>query len=118
MSTNRATVFWLVVVALWALLAFHTQPPVLSGLRSAFDLAIASSELLCINIIWFIGIYELMLCVFPTHVPTFKKYCGVEAMPVAILYTTKNDFVEAAALSCVHQQYVNFHVYILDDGDD
>lgn len=40
------------------------------------------------------------------------------APPVAILYTTCNDFVEKSAESCVRQDYKNFHVYILDDSSD
>src|SRR5438270_7485653 len=41
-----------------------------------------------------------------------------EHLPVAILYTTKNDFSERAVLSCVQQEYPRFHVFILDDSTD
>ncbi|MEZ4688148.1 MAG: hypothetical protein R3B47_19425 [Bacteroidia bacterium] len=36
--------------------------------------------------------------------------------PIAILYTTCNDFVEASARSCMEQDYPNFRVYLLDDS--
>lgn len=38
--------------------------------------------------------------------------------PVALLYTTCNDFVEKSALSCVRQDYPRFTVYLLDDSSD
>jgi len=37
---------------------------------------------------------------------------------VAVLYVTYNDFKEDAAMSCVKQDYSNFHTFILDDSDD
>ena len=36
--------------------------------------------------------------------------------PVAILYTTCNDFVEESAESCLGVEYPQFHLYILDDS--
>ena len=39
-----------------------------------------------------------------------------EDAPVAVLYTTKDDFQELAALSCVTQNHPNFHVFMLDDS--
>jgi cellulose synthase/poly-beta-1,6-N-acetylglucosamine synthase-like glycosyltransferase len=38
--------------------------------------------------------------------------------PVALLYTTYNDFVEESVRSCVVQEYLDYHVYILDDSTD
>jgi cellulose synthase/poly-beta-1,6-N-acetylglucosamine synthase-like glycosyltransferase len=38
--------------------------------------------------------------------------------PVAVLYTTCNDFVERSAESCVALRYPSFKVYILDDSSD
>ncbi|RMG68924.1 MAG: glycosyltransferase [Bacteroidetes bacterium] len=38
--------------------------------------------------------------------------------PVAILYTTCNDFVEESAASCVRQDYPHYTVYVLDDSSD
>ncbi|MGH1364211.1 MAG: glycosyltransferase [Calditrichia bacterium] len=36
--------------------------------------------------------------------------------PIALLYTTCNDFVEASVESCVRQDYKNYTVYLLDDS--
>ena len=41
-----------------------------------------------------------------------------ELPPVALLYTTYNDFVEASALSCLGQDYEAFHLYLLDDSTE
>lgn len=38
--------------------------------------------------------------------------------PVAVLYTTRNDFNQEGALSCVNQHYRRYHVFILDDSSD
>lgn len=38
--------------------------------------------------------------------------------PVAVLYTTCNDFVEESAASCVNLSYPDYRVYILDDSSD
>lgn len=35
---------------------------------------------------------------------------------VAILYVTRDDLVESALLSCLSQNYPNYHVYICDDS--
>ncbi|MBL7129863.1 MAG: glycosyltransferase [Candidatus Omnitrophica bacterium] len=37
---------------------------------------------------------------------------------VAVLYTTCNDFQQEALISCLKQNYKNFHVFILDDNSD
>jgi cellulose synthase/poly-beta-1,6-N-acetylglucosamine synthase-like glycosyltransferase len=41
-----------------------------------------------------------------------------ERPPVALLYTTCNDFVERSVRSCTEQDYPDHRVYILDDGTD
>ncbi len=43
---------------------------------------------------------------------------SVPLPPVAVLYTTCNDFVEASAASCLSQRYPEYTVYLLDDSSD
>lgn len=43
---------------------------------------------------------------------------GGERPPVALLYTTCNDFSEAAVESCLAQRYPHCRVYILDDSSE
>jgi hypothetical protein len=39
-----------------------------------------------------------------------------DSPPVALLYTTCNDFVESSVMSCIEQDYLHYTLYILDDG--
>jgi membrane glycosyltransferase len=38
--------------------------------------------------------------------------------PIALLYTTMNDFSERAAQSCLHQEYPSFRLFVLDDSTE
>lgn len=77
------------------------------------------------EIAWLYGLYNIAVIVFAwvdrrlpaREKPTARRRGGIET-PVAILYTTCNDFVEFSALSCVKQDYPLFRVYILDDSSD
>ena len=81
------------------------------------------------EIAWLYGIYNLVLVAFAwRHRHGNTRYwqaaraaleCyGRDTPPVAVLYTTCNDFVAASALSCVTLDYPNFTVYLLDDSSD
>lgn len=50
--------------------------------------------------------------------PAVPALAPAQSPPVALLYTTCNDFVERSALSCVEQDYPRFTVYVLDDSSD
>ena len=74
---------------------------------------------------WLYGLYNLGVILFAFWVRGANKRRGSEVLPaltnyppVAILYTTCNDFVEASAESCVNQDYPAFKVYLLDDSND
>ncbi len=76
-------------------------------------------------IAWLYGIYNLSVVAFAglTRVLDRRQAAPKEVAlaptpPVAVLYTTCNDFAEAGALSCVRMQYEHFRVYILDDSSD
>ena len=79
-----------------------------------------------IDFAWLYGVYNLTVIGFAAYYRFFSKK-GTEQLaaipllshpPIAILYTTCNDFVEASVLSCVQQDYPNYQVYILDDSSD
>lgn len=78
--------------------------------------------ILCINLFWFYGLYHIFFIVFSRFFFSPKsilsKSTSILRQLVAILYTTKNDFQEEAAYSCLRQAYNRFDVYILDDSDD
>ena len=82
--------------------------------------------ILFIEFAWLYGMYNLGIItmavfykIFYQNTETFAPaLIETLAPPVAILYTTCNDFVEESALSCVNQNYPNYTVYILDDSSD
>ncbi|MBK8195815.1 MAG: glycosyltransferase [Lewinellaceae bacterium] len=76
-----------------------------------------------IDFAWLYGMYNLGVVSFATlygllgkKVPSPDAECENSPAPVAILYTTCNDFVEESVVSCVRQNYPNYTVYILDDS--
>jgi cellulose synthase/poly-beta-1,6-N-acetylglucosamine synthase-like glycosyltransferase len=78
--------------------------------------------ILFINIAWLYGLYNIAIVLFAIYHRCQKKtkidIALTTAPPVALLYTTCNDFVEESLLSCVAQDYPAYKVYILDDSSD
>jgi len=81
-------------------------------------MAIAILNLACTEFLWIIGVYHFILQLVSPSLQFAQRTSALENGSVALLYLTKNDFVELAALSCVQQQYASFHVYLLDDSDN
>jgi len=81
---------------------------------------------LFIDFAWLYGIYNVSVVLFAfihkkwgeKPESALTRATLLEFPPVAILYTTCNDFVEESVLSCVQQDYPNYTVYILDDSSD
>lgn len=76
-------------------------------------------------IAWLYGIYNLSVITFALYARFRDRNQVFDpeipqnlTRPVAVLYTTCNDFVEAGAASCVKMQYDNFTVYLLDDSTE
>lgn len=74
-----------------------------------------------VTVAWLYGTYNLSVVLFSVinrllREPAIKS--SSDLSPVAVLYTTCNDFVEASALSCANLDYPCFRVYILDDSTD
>ncbi len=77
-----------------------------------------------IELAWLYGFYNIGVVLAAAVYR--KKHAGrvgslplpADPPPVAILYTTYNDFVEESVRSCVAQEYPDYHVYILDDSTD
>lgn len=88
--------------------------------RIALTLAI-----LLLGLVWLNGFYNIGIVLFASLYRRQNKSPEYHTSrvpskepPVAVLYLTCNDFVEAAAYSCVNQNYTHFTVYILDDSTD
>ncbi len=74
-----------------------------------------------INIAWLYGLYNISFVLFAVYYKHFKRKNSTTVAltttpPVALLYTTCNDFVEESLVSCVNQDYPFYTVYILDDS--
>ncbi len=117
------------IFGVWALCLVWFHPRLISLL----DMADYFSEWVCLLIFilfiefaWLYGIYNLGVISFAVFFKLFRKKPPVQiatlaaeaAPPVAILYTTCNDFVAESAASCVAQDYPHYQVYMLDDSSD
>ncbi|RMH64068.1 MAG: glycosyltransferase [Calditrichaeota bacterium] len=78
-----------------------------------------------VELAWLYGLFNVGVVLFAWIYKRFVKKTEIPVLskdkpqpPVAILYTTYNDFVEKSALSCVQQNYDHYRVYILDDSTD
>jgi len=76
---------------------------------------------ICLAIFWFYALYHYGL-VFFRQIGRIKpgakagkgEESGAGFPHIAVLYTTVDDFRYDAALSCVNQDYPNFHVFLID----
>ncbi len=76
-------------------------------------------------IAWLYGLYNISVVTFAIYTKILSRFESADRVadeaidvPVAVLYTTCNDFVEAGAASCARMEYRNYTVYILDDSTD
>lgn len=119
---------FIAIFAAWGLLLLWFSPRLFNILNAArgpvswFSLAYFA---VFAQLAWLYGLYNIGVVTFAAiyrrqqstnpSSTTLPKFSNV---PVAILYTTCNDFMEASARSCVKVDYPNYKVYILDDSSD
>ncbi len=110
------------LVALWTLTLVWFNPRLFTLFSEAHSLLGKISLALfiaCLDAFWLFGSYYLMLYLFTVlsrRGPAAPRFDSSAQSGVAVLYLTMNDFQREAALSCVNQDYRNFHVFILDDS--
>ncbi len=111
----------------WAASLIWFQPRLWGLLEASYSIGswwALFTFILFIDFAWLYGFYNIGVVAFAF---VHKWFCAkpekalthatlLEFPPVAILYTTYNDFLEESLLSCVGQDYPNFKVYILDDS--
>lgn len=114
------------IVIMWAFSAVWFGPR-LWGLLSVAETwqqkAALGFFVLFMHVAWLYAFFNIGVIVFAIVYRKFHAWKYVTrgvlpevAPPVAILYTTCNDFVEESALSCVRQNYAGVTVYICDDS--
>ena len=122
-SEKRATLY-VVMMGIWLLILATSAPSLwrtFSGLESILAKALFVPFVVCLALFWFYGVYHWVFLVFsymrkPDLMARGQAVAqGSPASPkVAIIYTTYNDFNREAALSCLNQDYPNYHVFLLD----
>jgi cellulose synthase/poly-beta-1,6-N-acetylglucosamine synthase-like glycosyltransferase len=121
---NPKASLYIFVFASWIICLLWFEPRLLQLLAIATNfggwLALALF-IVFINIAWLYGLYNISIVLFAVYYKYFKKKSIpviplTTTPPVALLYTTCNDFAEESVLSCVYQDYPNYLVYILDDS--
>lgn len=118
---------YLSVLLLWASAVtwFHPRLATLPDLGANLsEKAALWFFVLFIDLAWAYAAYNVAVIVFSawyrhrTARPASEPILAGELPPVALLYTTCNDFVESSVLSCLDQDYPRHYVYILDDGSN
>jgi hypothetical protein len=116
---NKSSAMWIVILLAWSCITFVWLPFVLETLLKGPLLSTLSLCPVCmwIQLATLLGIHQAASAVFGTNVAMSKRLVRHDIRdPVAVLYTTMNDFRESAALSCVSLDYPSFHVFLLDDS--
>ena len=125
-ASQKSPLLLVLTFSIWAatlvLLGRHLIPVIQSahGLSEHFVLLSFSSLLV---IFWLLGSYYLGLVgifvwqkIRPSAVGEHSKLQRANEPPVAILYPTCDDFQREAVMTCLAQDYSEFHVFLLDDS--
>lgn len=122
---------YIAIFSFWIASLIWFQPRLLLLLDMAYNLPSRLTLWLFIGFIdfaWLYGMYNIGVVVFASlygflgkksplaKLPDQLFAAATNQPPVALLYTTCNDFVEESVESCVRQEYPNYMVYILDDS--
>lgn len=112
------------ILLTWALCLVHFNPKFLSLLGAADSLFAKANcvvFVLFLNLFWLYGIFHCFFFLYRLFPPKYalpEKKTTFRPPKVALLYTTRNDFQERAARSCLEQSHPNFHLYLLDDSTE
>lgn len=120
----KRNLMYLALLVLWPLILFWFNPRLFllfSDANSILAKATLASFIFCLDMFWFFGTFYTMLFVFTLFSKKKVRLTPLDPSnqpKVAILYMTMNDFQNQAALSCINQDYQNFHLFILDDSTE
>ncbi len=131
MAAPPSPVLYLTIFTCWIAALIWFQPRLLLLLDMAYNVPSTIALWLFIGFIdfaWLYGMYNLGVVGFAflygflgkksplAQLPVDPILVATAKPPVALLYTTCNDFVEESVESCVRQDYPNYTVYLLDDS--
>ncbi len=126
---GRSPAMFLVLFTVWFAALAWFGPRLLQSMAAASGPVSTFAQgyfIVFVCIAWLYGLYNLSVVFFAlVDKALTRRSATADAVldrdsttPVAVLYTTCNDFVEAGAASCARLEYQNFKVYILDDSSD
>ncbi|MBK9337022.1 MAG: glycosyltransferase [Lewinellaceae bacterium] len=131
MAASPKPSLYIAVFSIWITAIIWFQPRLLLLLDMGYNVPSSIALWLFIGFIdfaWLYGVYNVAIVGFAVYYRLYRKYMRTAAPatlpaattfpPVAILYTTCNDFVAESVISCVQQDYPNFKVYMLDDSSN
>jgi len=126
-AANRSPLMFVTLLLAWGAALVWFGPRLVQALDAA-EGPISSFALhyfvIFIPIAWLYGLYNLSVVAFALlhRLLGERKQPAAAAAaidtPVAVLYTTCNDFVETSAMSCARLDYPEYRVYVLDDSSD
>ena len=123
-AANRSPLMFLLMFSAWLAVLAWFGPRLIESLDAAqgpVSRFALGYFVVFIPIAWLYGIYNLSVVMFSVvyrlQKPPSEKTANAD-VPVAVLYTTCNDFIESSALSCAKLDYPEFTVYILDDSSE
>lgn len=131
MAAPPSPLLYIAIFSCWIASLIWFQPRLLVLLDMAYNLPSRIALWLFIGFIdfaWLYGMYNIGVVAFAflygflgkksplSKLPIDLDLVATAKPPVAILYTTCNDFVEESVESCVRQDYPNYSVYLLDDS--
>lgn len=127
-AANRSRAMFVFLFTLWFGALFWFGPRLIQSMDAATGPVSTIAQayfVIFVCIAWLYGLYNISVVLFAGITRILNRITPFEHaanrscdVPVAVLYTTCNDFVEAGAISCARLKYPNYKVYILDDSSD
>ena len=122
---RKRSTMYVVMLGAWGLTLLYFNPRFLALLIGPEPLMAKLMVVLYVllsNLLWLYTCYHLVIVgysyIYPYAARTPRQGSPFHATPaVALLYTTCNDFQEAAAQAHLTLDYPNYHLFLLDDSN-
>lgn len=118
-SRRKNSLLILIPLVVWSLLAFGLILPHASKLEASIPikaLAAACGVIWWVVLLWALHHLTFQIAALFMHVPSHKAQFSNPIVPIAILYTTCDDFDPCCCQSCLDQDYPHTHLFIGDDS--